>query len=145
MILLNIYGLLYHLFLLFTIAKSKLFSVFSEVVTESEYKEIPEFAKNHSDNYATKFQIVLRGDTRKPLKMIKSFKWLALDTEIASAQNFVDTIPVPVEGEEGLTIEELIQLRAEQAAAGTTKRKVEEEEKSWFGKLKDKFNKTEEK
>ena len=127
------------------VVAAKAFALFCEEISQEEMDALPPLGENKSDEYATKFQIVLRGDTRKPLKMIKSFKWLALDTEIASAQNFVDTIPVPVEGEEGLTIEELIQLRAEQAAAGTTKRKVEEEEKSWFGKLKDKFNKTEEK
>jgi hypothetical protein len=65
---------------------------------------------------------------------------LALDSEIATAQNFVDTIPVPAEGEEGLSVDELIQLRAEQAAAVGTKRKINEEDKSWFQKLKDKFN-----
>ena len=78
--------------------------------------------------------------------MIKSFKWLALDSEIATAQNFVDTIPVPAEGEEGLSVEELIQLRAEQASAVGTKRQVQDEDnKSWIDKLKDKFNKSEEK
>ena len=71
--------------------------------------------------------------------MIKSFKWLALDSEIASAQNFVDTIPIPAEGEEGLSVDELIKLRAEQAAAVGTKRKVDETEKSWFKKLKEKI------
>ena len=76
--------------------------------------------------------------------MIKSFKWLALDSEIASAQNFVDTIPVPAEGEEGLSVEELIQLRAEQAAAVGTKRQVKDDDKSWFDKVKDKFNKDDE-
>jgi hypothetical protein len=127
------------------VVAAKAFALFCEEISQEEMDALPQLAENKSDDYATKFQIVLRGDTRKPLKMIKSFKWLALDTEIASAQSFVDTIPVPVEGEEGLSVEELIQLRAEQAAAGTTKRKVKDEEKSWLGKLKDKFNKSEEK
>ena len=102
---------------------------------------LPPLGEGKSDDYATKFQVVLRGDTRKPLKMIKSFKWLALDTDIASAQNFVDTIPVPAEGEEGLSIEELIQLRADQAAGKKPQTGVDE--KSWFTKLKEKFKKDE--
>lgn len=99
------------------IVAAKTFSIFCEAVSEEEMNAIPSLAANKSDDYATKFQIVLRGDTRKPLKMIKSFKWLALDTEIESAQNFVDTMPVPEIGEEDLSVEELIQKRAEQAAA----------------------------
>ena len=70
------------------IASSKLFAVFSEVVTEDEYKEIPDFAKNHSDDYATKFQIVLDGDVAKPLSLVKSFKWLALQSDMDKAKEF---------------------------------------------------------
>lgn len=121
------------------VVAAKTFALFCEEVSQEEMDALPPLAENKSDEYATKFQIVLRGDTRKPLKMIKSFKWLALDTDIASAQNFVDTIPVPMEGEEGLSVEELIQLRAEQAAAAGTKRKIKEDDKSWVDKLKDKF------
>ena len=58
--------------------------------------------------------------------MIKSFKWLALDSEIESAQDFVDTIPTPVEGEENMTIEEIIQLRKEQAEAAAQNKTLEE-------------------
>ena len=127
------------------VVAAKTFALFCEEVSQEEMDALPKLGEGKSDEYATKFQIVLRGDTRKPLKMIKSFKWLALDSEIASAQNFVDTIPVPAEGEEGLSVEELIQLRAEQAAAVGTKRQVKDDDKSWFDKLKDKFNKDDEK
>ena len=126
------------------VVAAKTFALFCEEVSQEEMDALPKLGEGKSDEYATKFQIVLRGDTRKPLKMIKSFKWLALDSEIASAQNFVDTIPVPAEGEEGLSVEELIQLRAEQAAAVGTKRQVKDDDKSWFDKLKDKFNKDDE-
>ncbi len=119
----------------------KAFALFCEEVSQEEMDALPHLSEGKSDDYATKFQIVLRGDTRKPLKMVKSFKWLALDSEIKSAQSFVDTLPIPGPGEEGLSVEELIQLRAEQAAAVETKRKLEQEQKSWFGKLKDKLNK----
>lgn len=70
------------------VASSKLFSVFSQVVTEEEYKEIPDFAKAHSDNNATKFQIVLNGDVAKPLTLVKSFKWLALQEDMNKAKEF---------------------------------------------------------
>lgn len=70
------------------VASSKLFAVFSQVVTEEEYKEIPDFAKDHSDNNATKFQIVLNGDVAKPLTLIKSFKWLALKEDMTKAEEF---------------------------------------------------------
>lgn len=98
------------------VVAAKSFAIFCAQVSEDELKAVPHLGKGKTEENATKFQIVLRGDTRKPLKMIKSFKWLALDSEIQSAQDFVDTIPEPVEGEEGLSIEELIQLRQTQKA-----------------------------
>jgi len=127
------------------VVAAKAFAIFCQAVSEEEMKAIPQLGKGKTDENATKFQIVLRGDTRKPLKMIKSFKWLALDSEIESAQNFVDTIPTPVEGEEGLSIEELIQLRQEQAEAaaqGKTLEQIqsqEEEAKSLMDKIRSKL------
>lgn len=70
------------------IASAKLFSVFSEVVEESEYKEIPDFAKDHSDANATKFQVVLDGSVLKPLSLVKSFKWLVLQEDMDKATEF---------------------------------------------------------
>lgn len=70
------------------VATAKLFSVFSQVVTQDEYNEIPDFAKNHSDSNATKFQIVLAGDVARPLTLVKSFKWLALQSDIDRAHEF---------------------------------------------------------
>ena len=121
---------------------AKTFSVFCQAVSEDEMKAIPNLGKGKTDEYATKFQVVLHGDTRKPLKMIKSFKWLALNSEIENAQNFVDTIPAPEVGEENLSVEELIKLREEQqqAVAETATQATEEVEKeqskSIFSKLK---------
>ncbi len=121
----------------------KTFSIFCQSVSTEELKAIPHLGKGKTDENATKFQVVLRGDTRKPLKMIKSFKWLALDSEIQAAQDFVDTLPTPTEGEEGLTVEELIKLREEQAAAavqGLTVEQLEskEQHQSFFSKFKNK-------
>lgn len=120
---------------------AKTFSVFCQAVSEEEMKAIPNLGKGKTDEYATKFQVVLHGDTRKPLKMIKSFKWLALNSEIENAQNFVDTIPAPEGGEENLSVEELIKLREEQQAAAetatqTTEEVEKEQPKSIFSKLK---------
>ncbi len=72
------------------IATAKLFSIFTYVVEPSEYKEIPDFSAKHSDNNATKFQIVLSGDVAKPLKLVKSFKWLALQEDMDKAKEFSD-------------------------------------------------------
>lgn len=72
------------------VGTAKLFSVFTQVVEEKEYKEIPMFSKNHTDENATKFQIVLKGDVNKPLKLVKSFKWLALQKDMDKAREFSD-------------------------------------------------------
>lgn len=119
---------------------AKTFSIFCEAVSEEEMNALPPLGEGKSDDYATKFQIKLRGDTRKPLKMIKSFKWLALDSDIESAKDFVDTIPIPEPGEEGLSVEELIKLREEQATM-QAEQKQSESKKSVLEKIKDKFNK----
>ncbi len=103
------------------IVAAKTFMIFCETVSEEEMMALPALAEGKSDDYATKFQIILRGDTRKPLKMIKSFKWLALDSDIEAAQNFVDTMPTPGPGEENMTVEELIQLRAQQSSENVQK------------------------
>jgi hypothetical protein len=124
------------------IVAAKTFSIFCEQVSEEEMKALPQLGKGKSDDYATKFQIVLRGDTRKPLKMIKSFKWLALNSEIESAQNFVDTFPIPEEGEENMSVEELIQLRAEQAQqAAAQEEATKKEQTSLWGKFLEKVKK----
>ncbi|MBR2068963.1 MAG: AsmA family protein [Candidatus Gastranaerophilales bacterium] len=73
------------------IVTAKLFSVFSAVVTEEEYKQIPDFSSSHSDSNATKFQILLKGDVAKPLKLVKSFKWLALQKDMDKAKEFSDS------------------------------------------------------
>lgn len=124
------------------IVLAKTFSIFCEAVSEAEMKALPPLAEGKSDDYATKFQIKLRGDTRKPLKMIKSFKWLALNSEIESAKDFVDTMPVPEPGEEGMSVEELVKLRQQQAEI---QQQQEKANKSLFGKIKNVFKKSEEK
>lgn len=118
------------------IVAAKTFSIFCEQISQEELDALPSLAENKSDDYATKFQIILRGDTRKPLKMIKSFKWLALDSEIESAQNFVDTIPIPQAGEENLSVEEIIKIRNLQTSQPKPTEVVEKKQsKSLFKKI----------
>ncbi len=71
----------------------KIFFLFTEQVTEAELSLIPALGKDISDNNATKFQVVVRGDVAKPLTLVKSFKWLALESEIQNAQNYLNSIP----------------------------------------------------
>ena len=76
--------------------------------------------------------------------MIKSFKWLALDSEIQSAKEFVDTLPTPEAGEENLSVEELVQLREQQAqekAAIQAQNKAEAEAKRPLNRLKNAIKK----
>lgn len=75
---------------------AKAFFLFCESVTEEEMKAIPELYE-YSDANATKFQVVLRGDTTKPLTLVKSFKWLAEQSQIDNATAFASTLPEPVE------------------------------------------------
>ena len=75
------------------VVMAKAFTLFTVAVTPEEMKVIPSFVRSQDDFAATKFQIILRGDASKPLSMIKSFKWLALQSDIDSAQNFTDNMP----------------------------------------------------
>ncbi|MCD8377598.1 MAG: hypothetical protein LUB59_02280 [Candidatus Gastranaerophilales bacterium] len=75
------------------VAMAKAFSIFTVAITQEEMDAIPSFGKNQSELSATKFQIVLQGDVAKPLSMIKSFKWLAVQSDIDNAQSFADNMP----------------------------------------------------
>ena len=86
----------------------KVFFLFTEVVTESEFAQIPALGKDIDDNNATKFQVVVRGDVAKPLTLVKSFKWLALQTDMDNAQGHVSLVPSNTKiPEEYLNITEL--------------------------------------
>lgn len=75
------------------VVAAKAFTLFCEEITQEEMNSIPDFEKDYSVMSTTKFQVVLRGDAAKPLSLVKSFKWLALASEIEQAQNFVATLP----------------------------------------------------
>lgn len=76
------------------IIAAKAFFLFCEAITTEEMNEIPMLV-NSNDNTATKFQVIIRGDVAKPLTLIKSFKWLAEQSEIDHAQSFASTLPEP--------------------------------------------------
>ena len=115
------------------VVMAKTFSVFCEKITKEEMDSIPDFSKDRSDFNATKFQLVLKGDAAKPLSLLKSFKWLVTEEEYALAEQFVSSIPDNMP--EGVTtLEELRIYQAEQA-------KIEAENKTLFGKVKNFFKK----
>ena len=107
------------------VVTAKAFSIFCEMVPEDEMAIIPSFSNKYVDNSATKFQLVVRGDAAKPLTLIKSFKWLATETQYQDAVDYVNSIPDPVEGSEGETIEQAVQEHeALEAEKKTLKYKV---------------------
>lgn len=110
---------------------AKAFSIFCVMVPEEEINAIPSFANKYVDNAATKFQLEVRGDAAKPLSLVKSFKWLATQSEIESAEEYVNSIPEPIEGSEATTIDEVVQ-------------EVEAEKKTLRYKIKNLFKKDEE-
>lgn len=99
------------------VVMAQAFSLFCEQLTPEESAAIPNLPTKLDDNMATKFQIVLRGDVAKPMSLIKSFKWLALASEIEEAQNFVSTLPDPsiVEDPNNATIEAILKAQELQA------------------------------
>ncbi len=76
-----------------SLVMGKLFFLFTEQVTESEMAQIPSLGKEISDTNATKFQVVIKGDVAKPLTLVKSFKWLALSSDIEKANSYLKNIP----------------------------------------------------
>ena len=113
------------------IVTAKAFSIFCVMVPEEEINAIPSFANKYVDNAATKFQLAVRGDAAKPLSLVKSFKWLATESEYENAVDYVNSIPEPVEGSEATTIDEVVQ-------------EVEAEKKTLKYKIKNLFKKDEE-
>ena len=77
-------------------------------VSEEELETLPSFANSYVDNAATKFQIVVRGDVAKPLTLVKSFKWLAGQTEYQNAIDYVNLLPEQLEDSTATTVEELL-------------------------------------
>ena len=99
------------------VVMAKTFFLFCEQLTPEETAALPHLETDLDDKMATKFQIVLRGDVAKPLTLVKSFKWLALASEIEKAKGFVDSLPDPSVAGDGdnITIEDIIRAQEEKA------------------------------
>ena len=105
----------------------KIFFLFTEAVTEAEYAQIPALGKDIDDTNSTKFQVVVRGDVAKPLTLVKSFKWLALQSDIDAATEHVNTLPEnTVIPEEYLNITTMDKEEIKTQVKEQTKKKVEE-------------------
>ena len=65
-----------------------------EKVTDAELSQIPAITKESTDANTAKFQVVIRGDASKPLKLVRSFKWLATESQIKEAKDYLGTLSV---------------------------------------------------
>ncbi len=107
------------------VVTAKAFSLFCEVVPESELATLPAFENDYVDSGAAKFQLKVRGDAAKPLTIVKSFKWLSSKTEYDEAVEYVNSLPEEVEGSTATNIEEAIaEAKAREAEKKTLKYKV---------------------
>lgn len=74
------------------VATLGLFSLFCETVTQEEMDAVPAFSGDANDYNATKFQVIVRGDVAKPLTLVKSFKWMALESDMLKAKTQVQAL-----------------------------------------------------
>lgn len=129
-----------------SIVLGKMFALFCEEVTEDEIAQIPNLGKDISETNSTKFQVVVRGDVAKPLTLIKSFKWLALQSEIENAKSYLNTIPqntlpVDITNIDKEEIKTQVKEQTKQAIKDTLDKSVSEETKESINKTKETANK----
>lgn len=74
------------------VATLGLYSLFCETVTQEEMDAVPMFSSDASDYNSTKFQVIIRGDVAKPLSLVKSFKWMALQVDMNNANQVVQNL-----------------------------------------------------
>lgn len=103
-----------------SIIAGKVFFLFTEGVTPEELKQIPDLSSNIADYNTTKFQVIVKGDVNKPLTLVKSFKWLALQGDIDRAKDYA----AKNEAEEA--------KKAEEEKSSQTQIKGDTEEKAFF-------------
>ena len=72
-----------------SLATLGLYTLFCETISQEEMDAIPHFSEEYSDYNATKFQVIARGDVAKPLSLVKSFKWLVLQSDIDNANSYI--------------------------------------------------------
>ena len=121
------------------VVTAKAFSLFCEVVPESELETLPAFENSYVDSGAAKFQLKVRGDAAKPLTLVKSFKWLSSKTEYDEAVEFVNSLPEEIEGSTATNIEEAI---AEAKALEEEKKTLKYKVKHLFDRDKKKVKET---
>lgn len=125
----------------------KVFFLFTEAVTEDEIAQIPALGKDISDNNSTKFQVIVRGDVENPLILVKSFKWLALQSDINKAKSHVSALPentVPAIDLTNLNSEEIktqVKEQTKKNVKETLENSLTEESKQIIEKTKDNVNK----
>lgn len=125
----------------------KVFFLFTEAVTEDEIAQIPALGKDISDNNSTKFQVIVRGDVENPLILVKSFKWLALQSDISKAKSHVSSLPentVPAIDLTNLNSEEIktqVKEQTKKNVKETLENSLTEESKQIIEKTKDNVNK----
>lgn len=83
------------------------FSEYSDVISEKDLHSIPHIKSLSKEDEFVIFEVLLHGDTRIPLKMIKSFKWLASDVEMEKAKSHLEKLKVPevIEGTNEISTE----------------------------------------
>lgn len=71
------------------------FANYSGVISEKELHLIPHINSASNENEIAIFEVLLHGDTRLPLKMIKSFKWLASEEDMEKAKLHIEKFGAP--------------------------------------------------
>lgn len=125
-----------------SIVLGKMFALFCEEVTEDEIAQIPNLGKDISDTNSTKFQVIVRGDVAKPLTLIKSFKWLALESEIQNANSYLntipkDTLPIDIINVDKEEIKTQVKEQTKQTVKETIEKSLSEETKESINKTKE--------
>lgn len=128
----------------------KIFFLFCEAVTQDEIDLIPSLGKNISDNNATKFQVIVRGNVEKPLTLIKSFKWLALESEMENAKSYLntipqDTLPVDLTNINKEQIEQQVKEKAQTAIKDAASNAISDETKAAIEETKTQIEENKEK
>ena len=68
---------------------SSLLNTYNQVVTKQSLNKIPALSSEASTK---PFLVLLNGNINNPAAVVKSFKWLATDTEMSSAQSGLETV-----------------------------------------------------
>lgn len=123
-----------------SVATLGLYSLFCETVTQEEMDAVPMFSSDASDYNSTKFQVIIRGDVAKPLSLIKSFKWMALKSDMNRANEHVQALTLQEAKNKGKKILGEQKITEIESQLNTVKDSVETG-KELFNGIKGLFNK----